>query len=719
MATAFLTALMGGLCLPAFALDAEEPLKSTKTTREKTTQGYLAPTVVKDQTDEIMTEHSGAYTTTVNTTATRLNLSPRHTPQTVSSVTQAQIRDFRLDDINQLLSTASGIVVQFVETDRTYYTARGFDVSNFQIDGVGMPFATGDTLGNIDTALYDHIEVLKGANGLLSNPGNPAATINLIRKRPTHQFQASASLSNSSWDTKRAVVDVSGSLTSSGGLRGRVIAVAQDGDSYLDRYSLEKNVFSGLIEMDIGSHSVATLGYSQQQNRPSGSMWGGLPLHYSDGTPISYDRSFSNVPSWTYWNTDDEQAFIDVVSQWGGGWESHLSLNVRELNSDGELFYVIGLPNPDTGLGMLAYPSKYNHTERQTVVDAYVKGPFQLAGREHELVLGVNGARSDNALKSSDDDLYVPLESVETFNGNFPRPDFDQGITGRGDFEVNRSSVYAALNFSITDNLLFLGGANMSTIKSDGLQYGTVHDYDKSKVAPYVGVIYDLNENYSAYASYTEIFNPQYYVNQAGSILDPIEGESMEFGFKGQWLDQRLNGSVAIFSAEESNTAEYAGYENGASFYTGIDTQSEGVDLTLAGKITSNLEVNIGYTHLFSLEDNDGDPTRTYIPKTNLYAGAVLRVAKIQGLKVGLNVTWQSDISREQATASDAGDPIITEQDAYSVLNAVVSYDINENVNLALNVDNVLDDEHYSSLYWDQSFLSPPRNTRLSLNIRF
>ena len=125
--------------------------------------------------------------------ATGLDLSLRETPQSVTVVGAAQIKQFNLTDVNQLLATLPGINVEAVETDRTYYNSRGFDVVNFQVDGVGQPLDWGLQAGALDVAIYDRVEAVRGANGLMTGTGNPSATINYIRKRPTQDFQASAS----------------------------------------------------------------------------------------------------------------------------------------------------------------------------------------------------------------------------------------------------------------------------------------------------------------------------------------------------------------------------------------------------------------------------------------------------------------------------------------------------------------------------------------------
>ncbi|MFH4188728.1 TonB-dependent receptor plug domain-containing protein, partial [Acinetobacter baumannii] len=89
-----------------------------------------------------------------------------------------------------------------LETNRTTYTARGFDISNILVDGIGIPQVDSYNYNNSDTDsyFYDRIEIVKGADALTNALGDPGATINYIRKRPTKEFQANAGVSYGSWD---------------------------------------------------------------------------------------------------------------------------------------------------------------------------------------------------------------------------------------------------------------------------------------------------------------------------------------------------------------------------------------------------------------------------------------------------------------------------------------------------------------------------------------
>ncbi|MFH7473775.1 TonB-dependent siderophore receptor, partial [Pseudomonas syringae pv. tagetis] len=81
------------------------------------------------------------------------------------------------------------------------------------------------------------VDILHGANGLMTGSGNPSATVIFVRKRPTYETQAKIDLSAGSCDKRRVDIDLSGPLTETGNDRGRLIYANEVGNSYLDRYS--------------------------------------------------------------------------------------------------------------------------------------------------------------------------------------------------------------------------------------------------------------------------------------------------------------------------------------------------------------------------------------------------------------------------------------------------------------------------------------------------
>jgi len=672
------------------------------------------PTVKVSARQDHATEGTGAYTTGTTTTATKMGLSLRETPQSISVVTRTLIDDFALRSVNDLLGGVTGVNVERVETDRTYFSVRGFDVSNFQLDGIGLPFATGDQLGDIDTAFYDRVEVLRGANGLMSSTGNPSATVNFVRKRPTTEFQASAGLSIGSWNMRRVDGDVSSALNDAGTVRARLIAAAQKKDSYLDRYSLDKRLFSGIVEADLTPDTVLAVGHSQQHNKPRSPMWGTLPLYDSVGEPTNYDRSTSTAADWAYWNTDDTQTFAEITQRLSGGWHAKAVVMRRVLASDAELLYIYGSPDRTTGMGLFTWPSKYEHTERQWLADVYLSGPVTVAGRRHELVLGVNTAKSDNTLQSIDDDVAQEVSEDDVLSGRVPRPAFDAGVTGFADFHDRRHSLYAAARLDLADRLKLITGANLTRANSSGVQYGEQHAYAQTKATPYVGATYELGPQASLYASYARIFNPQFKVDRSNALLPPIEGSNAELGIKGEWFAKRLTGSFAVFRTRQDNTAEYDTFIDGHSAYKGVNAESTGFELDLAGSLAPGWEGSAGYTQLSLKDRTTGAAARTYVPRKTLRLATSYRLSALPGLKVGAALKWQDDIHRDQGAGIDP-----SRQDAYALLDLMARYDFSKNFHATLNLDNVTDTKYITSLYWSQGYYGAPRNGSVSLNWQY
>ena len=647
-----------------------------------------------------------SYKAAPSSAATKLELTPRQTPQSISTITGAQLRDFKLSSVNDALKYTTGIQVQEVETDRTYYSARGFDITNFQYDGIGVPFVYGNVEGDLDTAIFERVEVIRGANGLMSGTGNPSATINFVRKRPTLAPQARVDLTAGSWDKRRIDVDVSGALTESGNVRGRAVYANENKDSYLDRYSREKNIFHGVIEVDLDDSTLFTLGHTLQKSDANSPMWGALPLNFSDGSATDYSRSTSTSTDWAYWDMQENRSFAELAHNFANGWQAKAVLTHVEKKGDSSLFYVYGTPDRDTGLGLFSYPSEYQEKNKQLIADLYASGPFALAGREHELVVGGSWSKSElEDMSWYDSSTGTALPPLEDWRGSYPRPLNDAGTNG-SDFTDRMQSVYSAARWSLSDSLSLITGVRVVDVDSDGTSYGSSKSTSyNNEVVPYAGIIYDLNEQYSVYASYTEIFDPQTKQDVSGNRLAPVEGVNYEAGIKAELLDDKVNLSLAVFRTEQDNVAAVAGMNAGTTFYKGEKgITSEGYEVEVSGELLQGLQATAGYTFV-DIRDAEDQHAVTYSPKHMLRASSTYRIPGLEQLKVGASMSWQDDIRNG-----------IAEQDAYALVNLMASYEIDRNWTVSANLNNLTDEKYLTSLYWTQAYYGAPRNASMTVS---
>ncbi len=120
-------------------------------------------------------------------------------------------------------------------------------------------------------AIYDRLEILRGAEGLFSAAGEPGGTINLARKRPTDELRSAVSLAYGSWNNRRLEADIGGPLGFDGKLRGRLVGVWQDREYFYKPADEEKRVLYGILEYDLTPSTTLSAGVSYQ--RQYGTMW--------------------------------------------------------------------------------------------------------------------------------------------------------------------------------------------------------------------------------------------------------------------------------------------------------------------------------------------------------------------------------------------------------------------------------------------------------------
>jgi outer membrane receptor for ferric coprogen and ferric-rhodotorulic acid len=645
---------------------------------------------------------------------TRLGLSDKQTPQAITVVTREQMDDFKLNSVKEALRSAPSVTVEQFETDRTAFTSRGFKIENFEYDGMGLPFSGGVLVGEQDMTEFEQVDVLHGANGLMSGAGDPSATVNLVRKRPTDTFQAKIDASAGSWDNRRLALDVSGPLTDSGNVRGRLITAHDKGNSYLDHYSHEVNVTAGLLAFDLSDADTLTVGFSQQDSYSNGSTWGGLPIADYAGNRIHYSsRSASVGQPWTYWNIQTQRAFAELTHAFENGWSSKITLTGTRQHSDTKMLYAI----PITADTVAAYINRTTSKENQVTGEAQLSGPFNLLGREHELTLGANYGRLHHTerghYRTSSGNQVENLADVLAGNVVEPAMNYTDDLNTQL-FTDRQKSLFAGARFSLADDLHWIAGARMLSADGDGLGYGSPHDTRvHGKVTPYTGLVYDLTPQWSLYTSWTEIFKPQYLRSTAGGIIEPLEGKSMEVGVKGRLLDERLGVSAAVFKTEQQNVAEATSQiVNGQYVYRGVDYKSRGVELEANGEALPGLSIAGGYTYVH-IEDNNGEKARQYVPTHSVRGSLTYRLPGLPHAKIGSRVQWQS------STQVDSNSRV--QQDAYALVDLMASYDFDDHWSTSLNLNNVTNQKYLLSLYQaaGSTNYGAPRNLTASVSWKY
>lgn len=700
-------------------------LVSQQSFADDTQQLPTITVTAESEQSELSSEQSKAYIIQNSSTASKLNIPLKETPQTVNVLTRQQLDDFALDNTREVLRNAPGIIVNNQETERSSYLARGFEISNVLVDGVGIPLEGYNyNNDNPDSFLFDRIEVVKGANALNNGIGDPGATINMIRKRPTQELQAALNASYGSWNTQRYEVDVSSPLTQDGKVRGRVFGYQQTGDSYLDRYELEKNGIGAVVEADITDTTLLTAGYTETNHKPNGVNWGSNPLINTEGEQLSYSRNYNYSPSWTYWDSNIKSYFAELEQKLGGDWTAKLTYDEKQTQRDSKLLFLLGNPGANGTSGIFLYPGMYIDDNKEQQASLSFSGTYPLWGQHHEASLGYVWAKNRLDELGYAGSFVNPLTTdLASFTPEEPSWDMSK-TSGEMHIRQKNQSLYAATRLHLNDDLKLLLGANYVQAESSGSSYGTDTIYDEDKVLPYAGLTYNFSPEYTGYLSYTSIFRPQTTKADDGSINKPIEGESYEVGVKGSWLDDKLTATMAVFRTEQSNypLRDSDGIPTLRTTQVS-DLRSQGYEFGLAGQLSDHLNLSFGYTQ-FSLKDliNGGD-ARTFNPTQSFNLLTTYQVPQLPKLKLGLGVQWQDqtylDVPEATANGVITQKAGVIEQDAYALVNLMASYELNEHMTLQANGNNLTNEKYLFNFPNQQGFYGAPANYSVAVKFKY
>lgn len=297
------------------------------------------------------------------------------------------------------------------------------------------------------------------------------------------------------------------------------------------------------------------------------------------------------------------------------------------------------------------YANKFTGLTRANSADIYLSGPFSLLGREHELVVGASASNSHWKGKDYGSPKHANGNVVDfwNFDGNFAEPDWG-APTYINDLTTRQSAGYMTSRFSLADPLNLFLGARVANYKLRGTDDST----ETGRLVPYAGVTYDLNENFTAYASYTDIFMPESYNRDRNNkLLEPSEGKNYEGGIKGEFFNGRLNTSLAYFEVHQSNRsepdAEYnAAPTNPSVGYAskGIEAKTKGFEAEMSGELAPGWQAQAGYTHKI-IRDESGKKVSTWEPEDQLSFYTTYKLkGPLDRLTVGGGALAESQLAR-------------------------------------------------------------------------
>lgn len=656
------------------------------------------------------TEGTGSYTTWSTSSSTRLNLTPQETPQAITVLTRQRLDDQKLDNLTDALEATPGIIVQrpFIGQgqDSSDIYARGSYLRNYQIDGVPTSLAAGSFLAS--TAAYDRIEVVRGATGIMNGLGTPAATINLIRKRPTVTPQKSVTAQAGNWNRYGVGVDISNALNESGTARGRLVADDNQQGAWVKRFDQKNLALYGITEFDLSAQTLLTIGFNHL-NQKTNSTISSRPLFFTNGQRIPLSQSANGSPAWDYYDQKSNNLFTSLEHRFDAGWVGKVEYSQTRYNNNMLTEGISTTVDAATGNGIEVWPYRSDSKTRQDNLDAYVSGVFSLFGRKHELISGVTLTRSRSTTQLYEDDwMNYPVNfNIYNWADTAPAPTLTH--TSHDRMRERSYSAYLNARFQLGDATSLLLGNRFVNWELDE----TVRTRKENVFVPYVGLVHALNDIWSVYGSYTKIFQPQdgvvFLYGRPGVSPAPEQGEGYEVGTKASFYDGQLTASLALFQMDVANLAFWN--RNTRFYEISGETQTRGIELELNGKLAEGWQIGTGYAYAKSKDEN-GQRTLTRLPLHSLKLFSTYRLPGVWNkLTLGGGINWQSAI--RSASTPDY------RQGGVALINLMARYEVDKNLSLTLHVNNALDKQYLSTVSNNYGTFGAPRNFMASMKYTF
>ncbi|MCG3656900.1 TonB-dependent siderophore receptor [Aliarcobacter butzleri] len=659
------------------------------------------------------TENTGSYTTGATSTATKLDLSLKETPQSVLVFTRQRLEDQNITSYQELLSKTPGVTLNKWD-ERVYPTARGFTIDYNLYDGMPTYSIADYGANDTDLIIFDRVEIVKGANGLMTGAGNPALGLNYIRKHAnSKEFKGNIDLSAGSWDNYTSSADIQTPLNSDGSVRTRFVAKHQDKKSFMDNYEKQTDVFYGVVDMDLTDTTYLSLGASYENIQRDGVRWGGLPAFYTDGSRTNFSRSKTVSDDWTYWDNKTTSYFADLKQYIYDDISINASYSNRTMDSKTAIAYYFGTVNKVTNNadGFL-YDYVSDAKEEENNLNLYASIPFELAKLDHEIITGFGYNKYDFKKNNFAGTGYISASSLNFSNINIDNPQLSANTpTLELPSKTIQKGYYLAGRFSLMEDLKLISGIRVSSWEYQAKNGNGNREFD-DEITPYAGLVYDIDKNHSIYVSYTSIFKPTDRQDKDNNYLDPAEGKSYETGIKGEYFDGRLNTSLSIFRIEQTGFEDTGipiasnPLKNAFERIDGV--VSKGFELGVQGNLTDDFSLDFGLAN-FEAENPDGSKFNTDSSRTtaNLWAKYT-----IDDYRFGAGLNYKSKFY------TGSGATKIT-QDEFMTTDLMAGYKINKNLDLQLNINNVFDEKYYEGIGDNGMLYGDPRNFTLGMKYTF
>lgn len=674
----------------------------------------------------------------------KMPLRKMENPQVYNSVSSEILKQQAITSYDDAFRNIPGVFRTWESTGRdgdgaSYFALRGLEGQPALVNGL-----PGITNGNLDPANVEEIQVMKGPSATLFGANATSYTsyggvINTITKKPYFTTGGEIGYNVGSFGLNRITADVNAPLSQQNKVALRINAAYHSEESFQDAGFKKSFFVAPILAYEVNDRlkflvvteilqeerAVAPVFFHSNREEP-------LTFRNRDELGLNTELSFTNNDLSIRNPRTNLQA--QMVYKLSDQWSSQTVLSRGSAKSDGYYTYI--WPDAEGDNNFSQSFTYVKETRTTTDIQQNFNGDFTIGSMRNRLLVGLDYFEQE-AVNNGLGYVYartVTPQGISPFTGeplgsdSISRPYIDALLATTS---VNSSKLqnktygaYISNVLNITPALTLMTGVRADYYDSEA------EDYDQFALSPKFGLVYQpILDKVSIFANYQNAFNniaPMLVADEDGSNqrlknFDPEQANQWEVGVKTNLLKDRLFATVSYYDIRVKNKV-IGDATNFYNYIQGGKVESKGFELDVTANLFTGFSLIAGYSHNetkniagfgsdFYSEAGRAPGGQGPQDQINLWATYKVSNGALQNVGFGMGGNHASEYR-----VIDNSITGVFDLPSYIVLNASVFYSP-ERFRIALNVNNVLDEEYYIG-YWSVN-PQKPRNFVLSMAYKF
>ncbi|QDC90411.1 TonB-dependent siderophore receptor [Candidatus Methylopumilus universalis] len=645
---------------------------------------------------EVKDNLAKTYLKKTTSTATKTDTRIRDIPQSISVITEEQIKDQSLLGLKDAIQYSPGVMAGQGEGNRDSIWFRGNQsTSDLFVDGVRDDVQYYRDLYNID-----RVEVLMGPNGMIFGRGGVGGVINRVVKEAAWENKNEIKIQGGAYDHKRSSVDLNNRIDET--LAVRVNAMIEDSGSFRQGVESERKAINPTFTFKPSDKTKVVVGMEyfndkRTSDRGIPSVDNGLKSYPYSTSRSTFFGNASQSPNEAI--VKNGYAIIDHTFDNGVSVKNHTRF------SDYDKYYQNVYANGQVIGGDLLIGAYYDNTQRQNIFNQTdLVYNFKTGSISHKLLTGLEVGFQENknfrtAYQNVNHSASNPYNIV-TLN---PRTSDDRDSTT----DISNQAIYFQDQIYLNEKYQIIAGLRYDKFKT---KFNDIKNSSNSAIvndqflSPRIGLVYKPIDPVSIYTNYSLSYLPRTgeqltSLTSSNKSFDPEKFTNIEAGIKYDLL-QSFSISSAIYRLERSRMA----ISDPSSPTTNIiivDGQvTKGFELGVAGKLFDSYSMYGGYTY------QDAEITKNQGGSAPIASGTTLGHVPKHTFslwnKYEINETWSAAlgvVSRSDMYAATPTTSTAVNLPGYTRLDAAIYANINKQTKLQLNIENLLDKTYYQSAH--------------------